>query len=246
MRALIGCIGALAGLLLSSAAEARDVCAFPSPPRVIEQSGAAHAQGGRLLQVWEVEDHPVWWSQAKPAGYPAFEAKVAAKVGETDPLRLLAQNPWANNRLVAEHAADWIRPINCLEMLLQQKQDQRMDTLTSPTEFMAIVLRSADTKRLRVYFYTANQDGVGRTSPVSDLALVDRRAGWNVLAALHNHAFHPGTPSLNGPVAPSKADARFNVNYAASAGMAEAWITNGLHTARIPAAAFGQFERDPP
>lgn len=244
MRALICCAGALASLMLGGAVQAEDICAFPSPPRVIEQAGAAHAQGGRLLQIWEAEDRPIWWSQTKPAGYPAFEAKVAEHVAETDPLRLLAQDAWANNRLVAKHAADWVRPINCLEMLLHQTQDRRVDTFTSPTEFMAIVLRSDDAKWLRVYFYTVNQDGIGRTSPVSDLALADRRAGWRVLAALHNHAFHPGTPSLNGSIAPSKADAQFNVNYAASAGMTEAWITNGLHTARIPAGAFAQFERD--
>jgi hypothetical protein len=38
----------------------------------------------------------------------------------------------------------------------------------------------------------------------------------------------------------------FARSYAARAGLAEAWITNGLHTAHIPAAAFGLFERDGP
>jgi len=244
MRAAIGWAGVFAGLALGAGARAEEACAFPEPPRVIEQAGAADAAGGRLRQVWEMEDRPVWWSRTKPEGYGAFEAKAAAKAGETDPLRLLAQAPSANNRRVAARAADWIGPINCLEMLLQQTQDRRVDTFASPTEFMAIVLRSPDAQRLRVYYYTVNQDGIGRTSPISDLALADRGEGWSVLAALHNHAFHPGTPSLNGLLAPSGPDAQFLANFAASAGLAEAWITNGLHTARIPASAFGRFERD--
>jgi len=68
---------------------------------------------------------------------------------------------------------------------------------------------------------------------------------WTIVAMLHNHAFHPGQPELNGAPAPSRPDAQFLVNFAGS-GMAEAWITNGLHTAHIPAAAFGLFERDGP
>lgn len=239
-------IGVIAALVLTSAAAAAPpACVFPDPPRVIAQSGDPHAHGSRLLQVWEVADAPVWWSQqAGPAGYAAFRAQVAAKAGPTDPALLLAQTPWTNNRLVAANAAQWVRPANCLEMLLQQTQNRRIAPFDAPTEFMAVILRSSDTKRLRVYFYTTNQDGIGRATPVSDLAAEDHRAGWTVLAALHNHAFHPGQPDLNAPLAPSKPDAQFNANYAARVGLAEAWITNGLHTAHIPAAAFDKFERD--
>ena len=237
----------IAALVLApAAAAAADVCAFPEPPRVLAQSGDPHARGARLLQVWEMDDAPVWWSQAEPKGYAAFRAQVAAKAGNTDPAFLLAQNPSPNNRLVAANAAQWIAPANCLEMLLQQTQNQRIGVFDAPTEFSAVILRSPDTKRLRIYFYTINEDGIGRASPVSDPAAEDSRAGWKVLAAIHNHAFHPGQPPLNAALAPSTADAQFNVNYAARAGMAEAWITTGLHTAHIAAAAFAQFERDGP
>lgn len=239
----LGAWVAILGVLWAGSAAAREACALP-PARVIEQSGEPGAKGGRLLQVWEVADAAVWWSDADPAGYGAFRAKVAQHAGETDPLKLLAQVPSANNRIVSQWAADWIRPANCLEKLLQQAQDRRIDTFTSPTEFLAAVLRSADGARLRIYFYTINQDGIGRATPVTGPATADHQAGWKVLGILHNHAFHPGQPELNSPLAPSTPDARSMANFAASAGLAEAWITNGLHTARIPAAAFGLFERE--
>jgi hypothetical protein len=242
LRKLGACL-AMLGVLWAGAAGAREVCALP-PARVIEQSGDPHAPGGRLLQVWEVADAAVWWSDADPSGYGAFRAKVAKLAGETDPVKLLAQVRSPNNRIVAERAADWIGPANCLEKLLQQMQDDRIDTFARPTEFAAVVLRSADGATLRIYFYTVNEDGIGRMTPVSAPATADYQSGWKVLGTLHNHAFHPGQPELNGPLAPSKPDGRFIVNFAASAGLAEAWITNGLHTARIPAAAFGLFERD--
>lgn len=245
MRILGGCVAAVAALVVVGAACAAEVCAFPYPARVMAQSSDPHAKGARLLQVWEMDDAPVWWSLAKPRGYAAIEARIAARAGNTDPLHLLAQNPWANNRVVAAQAAEWVRPVNCLEMLLQQAQNDRIDMFEAPTEFAAMVLRSADKRRLRVYFYTINEDGIGRVSPLSEPAIADRQAGWTVLAAMHNHAFHPGQPELNGALAPSTADAQFNVNFAGT-GVAEAWITNGLHTVRIPAAAFGLFERDGP
>lgn len=238
------CVAVAAFLAISSVAHGNEVCAFPKPARVIEQSGDPHAKGGRLLQVWEMDDAPVWWSLTEPAGYAAVRVRFAAHAGETNPVQLLGQVPWTNNRVVAAHAADWIRPINCLEMLLQQTQDARVPMTHTPTEFMSVVLRSPDDQRLRVYFYTINDSVIGRATPVSAPATADVRAGWKALGALHNHAFHPGQPELNGPVAPSKPDAEFNTNFAESAGLAEAWITNGLDTARIPASAFGLFERD--
>lgn len=231
---------AVAGVSVAAPA----ACAFAAPPRVLISEGDAHAKGSRLLQVWDTPDAPVLWSSAEPDGYEAFVAK-AMRQETTDPVALLGQTPpYANNRLVAENAAAWIAPANCLEMLLYQAQDQRIETFTAPTEFMAFVLRSPDGARLRIYFYSVNQDGIGRAGPVADPAAADRKAGWTILAGLHDHAFHPGDPALNGPVAPSIPDATFNANFAAEAGMQAAWITNGVSTAHVPAAAFGRFEME--
>ena len=107
-----------------------------------------------------------------------------------------------------------------------------------------MVLRSADGARLRIYFYTINQDGIGRVSPVSEPALADVKQGWRVVLGMHTHVFHPGQPMLDGILAPSIADADFNANFAEEGGMQSAWITNGIHTVRIPAEAFGLFKRE--
>lgn len=237
---------AAAFLLLVAAPAGAATCAFPNAARVLHEEGDPHAKGSRLLQVWEVRDHRVWWSTADPAGYGDFRARVRRHAGETDPLRLLQQVPSKNNQVVAENAKAWIRPANCLEKLLQQAQDRRIDTFRDPTEFAAFVLRSPDGKTLRIYSYTVNQDGIGRVKPLADPVTADRRAGWTVLGGLHNHNFHPGQPLLNAPLAPSGPDAQFNLNFAREVGMAEAWITNGLHTVRIPAAAFHLFDQSGP
>jgi len=232
-------LGAAGALLLAGMAQAEAVCAFPSPPKVLAEQGEPHAKGSRLLQTWEFAEAPVWWSKAEPAGYGAFRARAKRLARETDPVKLLGQTPSANNRLVAENARAWIAPATCLEKLLQ---DRRSDTFSAPTEFVSLVLRSADGARLRVYFYTVNQDGIGRASPISEPAAADHQAGWTVLGALHNHNFHPGDARQNSPLAPSLPDAQFNVNMAREAGLQSAWITNGLHTAHIPASAFGAME----
>jgi hypothetical protein len=129
-------------------------------------------------------------------------------------------------------------------MLLQSEQHKRLDTFKSPTEFASFVLRSSDGKRLRVYFYTVNQDGIGRMSPLTQPVAGDLKDGWRVLFALHNHNFHPGQPQLNGIVAPSIPDAHFAQNVRAELALPESRITNGISTVRIPASAFAQFERE--
>lgn len=225
-------------------------CSLPEAT-VLEQSGDPQGANGRLLQVWEIADDPALWLAGDPLseGYRDFRNKVAAKGIETDPVALLKASPSAgsdkaNNELVIARAADWIRPAGCLERFLVGYQHARVDTFVAPTEFMAMVLRSADGARLRIYFYTINQDGIGRVGPVSEPALVDVAQGWRVMIGMHTHVFHPGQPLLDGIVAPSVPDADFNANFAVSGGMQEAWITNGVHTVRIPAAAFGLFKRD--
>ena len=215
-------------------------------PTVMLREGASDQPGSRLLQYWEMPNHPVWWSDATPAStaYKDYRRKVAANVSLTDPVRLLQRSPTHNNKIVVAEARNWIRPANCLEKLLQAEQHSRVDAFKTPTEFLSFVLLSADEKRVRVYFYTVNYDGIGAATPVSAPVVQAREDGWTVLAGLHNHGFHPGQPTLDGILAPSSPDAHFNFNFAGRVGMKEAWITNGLHTVRIPASAFGQFERE--
>jgi hypothetical protein len=242
--------GLMALVLTQGSALASERCAFPASPRVIFSEGASGAKGSRLIQVWEVPNAPVYWSLADPAdpAYASFRAGVERHVRDADPVTLLRASPgWdnpriqRNNALVAQRASDWIRPAGCLEKLLLSVQHARVDTFRQPTEFASLVLRSRHNDRLRIYYFTVNEDWIGRMSPLTEPAVADVKLGWKLLVALHNHGFHPGQPSLNGVLAPSEADAAFAANFAAEAGLQAAWITNGLNTSRIPAEAFSLF-----
>jgi hypothetical protein len=57
--------------------------------------------------------------------------------------------------------------------------------------------------------------------------------------------FRFGQTDLNAVVSPSLPDAQLSQTLAAKYQMREIWITNGLHTARIPASAFGRLQSAP-
>jgi hypothetical protein len=227
-------------VLLAGAASAR--CMLPAPAQILLQQGDPHKAGSKLLQVWEIPDRAEWASRVDPAdpAYADFLSQVRLRAGNTDPAFLLSQNPIPNNRLVLKNKLAWVHPATCLEKSLQAVQHGRIGTFQSPTEFASIALQAKG--RLRVYYYTVNADGIGRISPLTEPVLRDVAAGWKVLWALHNHNFHPGQPILNGPIAPSSADADWALNSRDDLKLPEARITNGIHTARIPASAFGQFQ----
>lgn len=242
--AALGCL-AIAGCQTAPKAGSLSTCTL-SAPTILDQSGDPHSADGRLLQVWDVANDPVLWSSADPVSgaYADFRTKLARNGEITDPRKLLAGNPTPNNELVAANAASWIRPTGCFEKLMVGLQHERRDIFVAPTEFANIVLRSADGTRFRIYFFTINQDGIGRMSPLTEPAMADHAKGWTVVLTMHTHAFHPGNAQLNGIVSPSVPDAAFNYNFAQEAGMAEAWITNGVNTVRIPASEYGRFQRE--
>jgi hypothetical protein len=147
-----------------------------------------------------------------------------------------------NDSLVARESSRWVFPINCLEMLLIGIQNDRVGVLQQSTEFTAFILRSADGRRLRIYYYTRNEDGIGNVSTILTPVAHDYQEGWTVVANLHNHNFRPGQTDLNAVVSPSLPDAQLYQTLAARYQLREAWITNGLHTVRIPASAFGRLQ----
>ncbi|TKT69546.1 hypothetical protein [Aquamicrobium sp. LC103] len=212
---------------------------------MLVEEGDPHEIGSRLLKVWEVEDNPVFWSETTPGSeaYSKFRGEVADLDIETDPVHLLEGSSIENSRIVHRNADDWIGPAGCLEMLMYGHQHARMNTFTDPTEFGSFILRSPDEERLRVYFYTNNQDGLGNMDVIVTPVLEDKREGWDVLVALHSHVFHPGQPEINGILAPSEPDADFHANLHASLGLREGWITNGVHTVRMPSSSFDDFTR---
>lgn len=238
-------VAALSLSVVAAPAHADTACRFASEPRVLMEEGGPNADGSKLLQLWDVPDHPVLWSVTAPesGGYRRFRDELAERKIETGPVRLLERSPTPNNRIVIRHADDWIGPANCLEMLMFGHQYGRLNTFENPSEFASIILRSPDRERLRVYYYTINHDGIGRMDPIVESALADRQAGWEVLIALHSHVFHPGQPKIDGILAPSGPDADFHARFHAQSGVREARITNGVHTVRMPASSFDGFRR---
>jgi hypothetical protein len=225
-----------------------DTCDFPEPPTVVLSSGDAHAGGSELLQFWEVPNTVVYGSQIVPVtgSYSAFRTKLTGTGVETDAIDLLQRNRLggANNEIVLAFAEEWIKPVNCLEMLLLGIQNDRMDLVDTPTEFAAFVTKSPDDSLLRIYFFTRNTNGIGNISIVWERLAEDHEQGWSLLTNLHNHNIHVGQDNLNGVVAPSDPDAQLNINMRADFDLQEAWITNGISTVRIPSTAFDRFRRD--
>ena len=228
-------------------------CAIDATPLVLEMSGNAHTAGARLAQVWEVDAAPVFWTTQPPATgrYAGFVTALRASGVDTNPVSLLRRkaalpatssgDAW-NDSLVARASSDWVHPIKCLEMLLAGIQHDRIDLLQQSTEFTAFVLRSSDGRRLRIYYYTRNEDGIGSVGAILAPVARDYRDGWSVIANLHNHNFRVDQRDLNAVVSPSLSDAQLYQTLAATYQLREAWITNGLHTARIPASAFGRLQ----
>ena len=248
MRAACLFLVALAVCLAPSLAAA--ACAFPSAPRILVAQGAKGAKGAPLVQVWDVADSVTYWTTADPisAAYRAFAAEVPKRVPVTDQFTLLRE-AWLtgdpslkqSHAMLSTRAVEWIRPAGCLEKLLLADQHARTDLFERPTGFTALVLHSPNGRSLRIYAMTTNEEGIGDLSPLTTPALRDVRAGWRADIALRNHNFHPGQVDLNGVLTPSAADARFVANLAGSVRLKEAWITNGVHSSRIPSAAFGLF-----
>lgn len=216
-----------------------DQCRFDAPPIVLIETGDAGKPGSELLQVWTTRDLPKLWKAAD--GLPdqsAFAAKARAKLGNLDPVDLLRQNKTPNNVLVGSLIRRWVTPIRCIEWLQFEYQDARVSVLERPTEFLSYVLRSADGRMLKIIYYTKNEDGIGRFGPLSDALDAATSEGWQAIASLHSHNFHPSKPAMNGILAPSGPDSQLYKAQATRIGLEEAWITNGLHTFRMPARDF--------
>lgn len=240
------CSSALSGPETISSSGGQEACALPAATSVLLREGEPHTRESRLLQFWDLPNTPIWWSTANPISpaYQDFHAKASKVAGGTEPVRLLMASPTHNNLLVAASAATWIHPASCLEKLLQGVQHARIDTFSDPTEFVSFVLRSPDERTLRIYYYTVNQNGIGNMTPMTDPVRHDWRNGWRILVSLHSHPFLPADPKMNGILAPSGPDAHFYMNFVRNAELAEARITNGLHTVRIAAAEFPRFKTE--
>lgn len=215
---------------------------------------------GELHEVLEIRDEPALWDTASPdEALERYRAAVSARLGgKIAPKELLAAQrsiyeafpggagEAANGAALLEGRAGAIGPIRCLELLLWRRQAARYPMLEHPTEFGAYILRSRD--RVRVYFSSADRVGQKLRSEVRARAQADRKAGFEVVAHLHNHPFlfdrvvgdrmwttADTVRDVAGAVAPSKADVQALRAMRESVGLQGAWVTNGLDTARFRA-----------
>lgn len=218
-------------------------CDLQGTTTVLNQEGESHAAGSKLLKRWDIPNDAVWDSDRTPirGAYPKYVQEANDRAVETNPARILAENDTFNNRIVRTNLSDWVRPASCLEKSLLAEQHSRMNLFSQPSEFASFVLLSPDRTIVRVYYYTVNQNGIGKASPLTSPVQQDLKSGWKPLFALHNHPIVPGDRKLNGAPSPSVPDADFQMGSARYLGLPEARITNGFNSVHMPATSFAEF-----
>ena len=169
-----------------------------------------------LLQRWELEASRDLFTPATELS-PALEAyrrEIRQRVGETGPadlLRVQLDEDWLpegdlkNVELALEGEAGRIRPIDRLEAFLLDIQLRRGDMIADPTEFLSLVLQRGD--RLKIYFYTLDQGGIGGVGRIHSLVEADVAAGFALERSIHNHNFFfDSEHGVLGGTVPSTAD----------------------------------------
>lgn len=213
---------------------------------------------------FDLPDSPrLWRPVGRDATIAQFRDSVRARLGAEPDSRSLIERQQkvyaampgdlggeaANARMLLDGRAGTIAPISCLEAMLWKWQASRFPMLTHPTEFGALILQSAG----RVRIYLSSDDLVGQRfrETISQLVRHDVASGYRLVAHLHNHPFlfnrvvgdrmwtMEGTVNdVAGALAPSMTDVQFYRNLRKSLGLAEAWVTNGMESARFVARDF--------
>ncbi len=225
-------------------------CALPGEPVVVKQEGEAR------IERWDLDDGPLWSSEALPAA-PGFAAyRAAIRDAGNDRLRPVSERaPPASEREREAMRRDdanaalvfdggLVRPIRCLEAALFARQDARYSELTHPTEHIVSILRRGG--RLRVYVGGSDRLFSRGAFYGIDQARADVAEGWTYHAVLHNHTVvtYRGKPALGTP-APSTNDVQLMRALVEEAGLREVWVTNGFYTGVVPAAALARFHGPP-
>jgi len=232
-------LAAIACIILSLAPvhAAEPLCSFPSGPVVVVDDGK------RLLGTWEVADSPVWTSGLMPdsPGYWEFVRAVRSRMDVSSEEGYLTAPEFSkkeesedyNARLMLKGGLGSLHPIDCLEALLLGVQASRRPMATEPTEFLAFVLRKEG--RLKVWYYTVDQPGIGRLGPLKDAVEADAAEGWRPYLNIHNHNFFfDKDPAVAARPWPSAADAQLLRNLAIKGFSFQASVvTNGFLSSRL-------------
>lgn len=227
-------------------------CAIAGEPTLVRRDGAA------VLERWDLDESPVLFQPVLPAdpGYAAFRTAIRQAGAELehpiadppeprdDAERELWRREDRNRELAYSGRAGTIRPIRCLEAWFFARQHARTSQLTSPTEFLLSVLERqiGGHRRLRLYFTSGDQLFPPKSLyPFPDIA-ADVAQGWDFTVMLHNHTIRRrGDRPALGVTSPSTSDVQLLRGLAADLKLRAAWITNGVYTIEIPAAALEQY-----
>jgi len=213
-------------------------CAWPVAGVTVVRDGAA------TLVRRDLEDTGALFTPSLPTDdtYRAFRARVRADGAELrrptadrappadDAERELWRREDLNAELVLAGEAGQLRPIRCLEAL----------TFHRARESIVLVLRRD--ARTRIYVGASDQMFPPKSVYGLDQARADVAAGWRLDVVLHNHTVQRrgdrvalGVPTL------STGDVSLLRNVATDPGLGEAWVTNGVYTAVVPATDFRRF-----
>lgn len=235
-------------------------CALPAAAEILDQSAT------ELHQVWDfAEDvrclQPAQNEDPSPPLDPvlvAYQQAVRART-DVDPQALIrrqrgvflaSQNPalHAETRVsgpILDGSIGQIGPMSLLDMRLLTVQMQRHPMLTQPSEFTSFILRrqSPDGKRLRVYFSSFARSGGRMNHKVRERVDADLRAGYALIAHLHNHPFlfdrvagdaswtrDDTKDDIAGALPPSVTDIQYYGGLLDEAALGGARVTNGFQT----------------
>ena len=240
------------------------------PPPSVETITVDEPVPGEFHVVFELDGKDRWLAAAPPsAARSAYEAKVVDRLGHpADPRGLLERQRQVYARSAAPGDVEVqtmdralanvgrVGPVSCLDWMLWRAEDARFSMVEHPTELSAFVLRRGN--RLRIYLSGADRLGQKLRSAVSDRVAADVALGWELAAHLHNHPFlfdrrvgdRAFTTSRNvddvgGALCPSTNDLAAYESMSGRLGLGEAWITNGLSTARYGVADRARLHAEP-
>jgi hypothetical protein len=240
----------LAALIVAACSSAPITPAKPSAC-ALPESTVLLRDGNAVLERWDLPADGPWLEPVLPtdASYAAYRAAIRDAGAEL--ARPIADEPvansddereiWRRERINADVAAPYVRPIRCLEAALFARQHARYDQLSHPTELTSVILRKD--RVLRVYAGASDQMFPPKTVYGLTEARRDHAGGWRVIAQLHNHTIQKraGRHALGSP-APSTADVHLLRNVAPELALERILVTNGVFTADIPTTELARFQ----
>jgi hypothetical protein len=243
-----GCAAPAAPPSASPPSRAAAVCDLPAEaPAVVRRDGAA------TLWIWNLDADPVLFEPGFPndPGLVAFRRAVGGDdVAPPTPESSATSDPaeaelWRRERRNAELVyggrAGEVRPIHCLESILFAHQHRRFSQIDQPTELIASILRRRD--QVRIYLGASDQMFPPKSVYGFDLVEADLAAGWQLESILHNHTVRrDGNAVVLGTPSPSTSDVQLMRALVESLGVRRVLVTNGVHTADVPAEALERLE----